>query len=95
MAYDQQKEIADIVKNQQPLELMTLPATAQYLGVSYQTLWRYRRKYIDFPKPIYSGFGLKIARSELDSWLRLHVEKGDISLRTKLSLHLLDPQYDR
>lgn len=46
-------------------------------GLSKATIWRYRRRYPDFPKPISIGDTvLRWVVEEIDAWMLAHRVKG-------------------
>lgn len=43
---------------------------AERMGVSKPTIWRYRQRFVDFPKPIsIDGAVLRWVAEEVDAWM--------------------------
>ena len=63
------------------MNLMTNSDLASYLRLSKPTLWRYRKRFPDFPKPIVieGSSVLRWVADEVDAWLlaRCQCEGGE------------------
>ena len=58
--------------------ITTIEATERY-RLSRSSIWRYRRRYPDFPRPIeLNGFHLRWPVEELDVWFSSHRESAHV-----------------
>jgi len=59
------------------MQLITTHEATERYRLSRSTIWRYRRRYSDFPKPVeLNGFHLRWPIAELDAWFSCHRENA-------------------
>lgn len=52
--------------------LLSTSQLAEKTSLSRVTLWRFRRRFPDFPKPVRLGSNLRWVESEIDDWFLRH-----------------------
>lgn len=53
-------------------QLLTLSDIATRAKISTVTVWRYRKCYSDFPKPVIIGAIQRFSATEVDEWFKSH-----------------------
>lgn len=59
------------------MDLVTTSELAKRARLSRVTIWRYRRRYSDFPKPIVIGGINRWISDEIDDWFLSHRSCGE------------------